>query len=150
MAKQGIAVISGIIITVLLVVGLSIPNENTNGSESTVIVANLPITGPGSGIGIEGRDGLQLAINELNSSGGLNGKQIELVIVDNETDLEKAKEIFLETEQTYQPILHISALSFISTGLGELAEENKILLVALSVSNDAVSDNAHTLLRHPN
>ena len=148
MAKQGIAVISGIIITVLLVVGLSIPNENTNGSESTVIVANLPITGPGSGIGIEGRDGLQLAINELNSSGGLNGKQIELVIVDNETDLEKAKEIFLETEQTYQPILHISALSFISTGLGELAEENKILLVALSAVAPEVTQDREWVFRY--
>jgi ABC-type branched-subunit amino acid transport system substrate-binding protein len=147
MAKQGIAIISGIIITVILVVVFSLPSES-NETQSITIVANLPITGPASGIGVENRDGLQLAVNELNSSGGINGKNIELIIFDNETDLEKAKEIFVETENTHDPIVHISALSFISTGLGPLAEENETLLIALSAVAPEVTHEKEWVFRY--
>ena len=148
MAKQGIAVVSGIIISVVLVVALSLPEDTSKNFDSVKIVANLPITGPGSGIGIENRDGLQLAVNEINSSGGINGKQIELIIKDNETNLEKAKEIFLETEQTHDPLFHVSALSFVSTGLGEIAEENQILLVALSAVAPEVTQDREWVFRY--
>ena len=97
MAKQGIAIFSGIVIIVLLVVGFSLPTE-TDQITSVTIVANLPITGAASGIGVENRDGLQLAVNELNSQGGINGKNIELIILDNETDLEKAQNFLINLE----------------------------------------------------
>jgi len=114
MSKLGLGIIPGIIIVVALIVAFSLPSEESSDSSSIIIVANLPITGPGSSIGIEERDGLQLAVDELNSFGGINDRNIELVIVDNETDLDKAKELFLETEQAHEPLLHISSLSFIS------------------------------------
>ena len=110
MAKQGIAVVLGIIIIVSLTVGFSLPDERSNNLESVTIVANLPLSGSGSGIGIENRDGIKLAIEELNQSGGINGNQIELIIIDNETNLEKAKKIFLETEETHEPLLHLSEI----------------------------------------
>ena len=103
MSKLGVGIIPGIIIVVALVVVLSLPADKTDDLSSITIVANLPITGPGSGIGIEERDGLQLAVDQLNSSGGINDRNIELIIVDNETDLDKAKELFLETEQAHEP-----------------------------------------------
>ena len=147
MAKQGIAIFSGIVLIVLLVVVFSLPEENIE-NNSLTIVANLPITGPGSGIGIESRDGIQLAVDRSNSLGGFNGQQIELVIVDNETNLEKAKELFLQTEQTYKPLVHITALSFISTGLGTIAEENKILLIALSAVAPEVTQDREWVFRY--
>jgi|FLOH01.1.fsa_nt_gi branched-chain amino acid transport system substrate-binding protein len=148
MVNQGIIVAPAIIIVVFLIVVFSLPEEKSNGTELITIVANLPITGPASGIGIENRDGLQMAVDELNMSGGINGNQIELVIVDNETDLEKAKKIFLETEQTHEPLIHISALSFISTGLGQLAEENDVLLIALSAVAPEVTQDKEWVFRY--
>jgi len=147
MAKQGIAIISGIMITVLLVLVLSLPSES-NEIQLITIVANLPITGPASGIGIENRDGLLLGVEELNDHGGINGKQIELIIVDNETDLEKAKKIFHETEQTHNPLFHITALSFISTGLGSMAEENETVMIALSAVAPEVTENKEWVFRY--
>jgi len=147
MAKQGIAIVSGIIITVLLVVGFSLPSESED-IKSVTIVANLPITGAGSGIGIENRNGLQLAVNQLNSVGGINGKNIELIIQDNETNLEKAKEIFIQTENTHEPLVHISSLSFISTGLGPLADENESMLIALSAVAPEVTEDKEWVFRY--
>jgi len=148
MAKKGIAIISGIFIAVLLTVVFSLPEDTSDEISSVKIVANLPITGPASGIGIENRDGLELAVNELNSSGGINGKTIELIILDNETDLEKAKEIFIQTENTHEPLVHITALSFISTGLGPLADEQEALLIALSAVAPEVTQDREWVFRY--
>jgi len=138
----------GIIFSVTLIVMLSLPGEQIDDLSSIKIIANLPITGPASGIGIENRDGLHLAVNTLNSHGGINGKNIELIILDNETNLEKAKEIFIQTETTHKPLVHISSLSFISTGLGPLAEENKSLLIALSAVAPEVTHEKDWVFRY--
>ena len=141
-------IIPGIIIIVAIVTLVSLPSDETNDLGQITIVANLPITGSGSGIGIEERDGLKLAVDKLNASGGINGKNIELIIVDNETNLEKAKEIFLETEKTYKPLLHISALSFITTGIGQLAEESEVVLIALSAVAPEVTQDRDWVFRY--
>jgi branched-chain amino acid transport system substrate-binding protein len=141
-------IIPGIIIIVAIITLVSLPSDEIEDLGPITIVANLPITGSGSGIGIEDRDGLKLAVDELNAFGGINGKNIELVIVDNETNLEKAKKIFLETEQTYKPLLHISALSFISTDVGQLAEESEVVLIALSAVAPEVTQDRDWVFRY--
>lgn len=148
MSKLGIGIVPGIIIVVALVVVLSLPADKSDDLSTIKIVANLSITGPGSGIGIEERDGLQLAVDDLNSSGGINDRNLELVIVDNETNLDKAKKLFLETEQAYEPLLHISSLSFISTGLASLAEEHEVVLIALSASAPIVTQDRDWTFRY--
>jgi len=148
MSKLGLSIIPGIIILVAIVTLVSLPSEETEDLGPITIVANLPITGPGSGIGIENRDGLQLAVDELNASGGINDRNIELVIIDNETKLDKAKEIFLESEQIHNPLLHISSLSFITTGLGPLAEEHEVLLIALSAVAPEVTQDKKWVFRY--
>jgi branched-chain amino acid transport system substrate-binding protein len=42
-----------------------------------------PITGPAAYIGLGGRDGASLAINEINAAGGINGRKIEMVFEDD-------------------------------------------------------------------
>ena len=44
-------------------------------------VANL--TGPNAALGVDGRDGALLAVEQINSQGGVNGRPIELVIRDD-------------------------------------------------------------------
>ena len=148
MSKLGVAIIPGIIIVVALVTLVSLPSEEIDDLGPITIVANLPITGPGSGIGVEDRDGLQLSIEKINAAGGINDRNIELVIIDNETNLDKAKEIFLESEQTYKPLLHISALSFITTGIGQLAEESEVILIALSAVAPEVTQDREWVFRY--
>ena len=148
MSKLGVGIIPGIIIVVAIVTLVSLPSEETKDLGPITIVANLPITGSAGSIGIEDRDGLQLAVDKVNASGGINGRSVELVILDNETDLEKAKEIFLETEKTHNPLLHISALSFITTGMGQLAEESEVVLIALSAVAPEVTQNRDWVFRY--
>jgi len=62
------------------------------------IAANEPIrigylpalTGPSSSTGIGINRGFELAVKELNAAGGINGRQLELVVRDTQSDPTKA------------------------------------------------------------
>jgi len=91
--------------------------EEIVGGETIKIGATLPITGAASNIGEQMRDGMQLAVDEINSRDGINGRLIELIIVDNETNLEKTKKDFLEIEETHTPLMYVSTTSSLSTSV---------------------------------
>jgi len=108
--------------------------EEIVGREPIKIGVTLSETGPGTGFGIANRNGMQMAVDEINSRGGINGRLIELIIVDNETNPEKAKKDFLEIEETHAPLMYISSLSTISTAVSPLAEEHEVVLMAIFAS----------------
>jgi len=132
MSKQAPLILTSIAIAISLIGIFYFIGESSQ--ESIKIGVTLSETGPGSGIGIPVRNGMQMAVDEVNSDGGINGKNIELFIVDNQSDPEKAKEAFLEIEETYAPLMHVSSLSSISTAVSPLAEEHKVVLMALSAT----------------
>jgi len=104
-------------------------------SEETIKIGlTFPITGTASEIGNQMMNGMQMAVDEINSRGGINGRDIELIIVDNETDLEKTKKDFLEIEETHAPLMYISSLSSLSTAISPLAEENEVVLIAIGAT----------------
>lgn len=49
-----------------------------------------PLTGDAASYGISVKQGAQVAIDEINAAGGVNGHQLELVFEDDECDAEKA------------------------------------------------------------
>jgi branched-chain amino acid transport system substrate-binding protein len=51
--------------------------------DSVVIGAFGPITGPAAYIGLAGRDGMNLAVKEINAAGGVNGRKINVVFEDD-------------------------------------------------------------------
>jgi len=89
--------ILGIIGIIVIAIGLGsfFFFEEIVGREPIKIAVTLSETGPGSGFGTENRDGILMAVDEINSLGGINGRPIELIILDNETNPEKAKKDFL-------------------------------------------------------
>jgi branched-chain amino acid transport system substrate-binding protein len=52
-------------------------------SDTVTIGAHGPITGPAAYIGLAGRDGMLLAIKEINAAGGVNGRKIVAVFEDD-------------------------------------------------------------------
>ncbi len=125
----------GIIGIIVIAIGIgSFFFDESVGREPIKIGVTLSETGPGSGSDIEIRDGMLLAVDEINYRGGINGRNIELIIVDNETNQEKAKKDFLEIEETHAPLLYISSLSTITAAVSPLAEEREVVLMAIYAS----------------
>ena len=52
-------------------------------ADTITIGAYGPITGPAAYIGLAGRDGMLLAIKEINAAGGINGRKINVVFEDD-------------------------------------------------------------------
>ena len=68
--------------------------EESVGRESIKIGVTLSISGSGSYIGEQTRDGMHMAADEINSRGGIDGRHIELIIEDNQSSPDEAKKYF--------------------------------------------------------
>ena len=68
----------------LLTLSLPAAGQQQGISADTITVgAHGPITGPAAYIGLAGRDGMLLAIKEINAAGGVNGRRIVAVFEDD-------------------------------------------------------------------
>lgn len=52
-------------------------------ADTILIGTDVPLTGPGSSIGLGFQLGLNLAVSEINGHGGINGRQLKIVYEDN-------------------------------------------------------------------
>jgi len=107
--KKSLALIMIITIVAAAVMGISI--SSCQKEETIKIAAVLSLTGPGQYSGVEVRDGMLLVVDEINSRGGINGKEIELIIEDHKTNPEEGKEAFDKIERTHHPVLYLSTQS---------------------------------------
>jgi len=143
------AFIAGIIIVIVFVAG-GFWFFAKHKKEPIVIGAIISVTGP-AGPTIEGtgvRDGMLIAIEEINSFGGINGAKIELLIQNAETNPEKGREIFEEMESTIRPLLYISTHSSVSGAVAPLAEENQVVQMATIASDPAITNQKDWVFRY--
>lgn len=63
--------------------GQAVAEEPGVTSNSITIGAFGPITGPAAYIGLAGRDGANLAIKEINTAGGINGRKLSMIFEDD-------------------------------------------------------------------
>lgn len=72
-----------IIVILVLVITLAFALVACNSNDKIQIGLVVTLTGSSSEIGVAVRDGLLLRVEQVNSSGGINGKEIELIIRDD-------------------------------------------------------------------
>ena len=82
--------------------------------EPIKIGAILSLSGPGESYGKDVREGMVLAVDEINSWGGINGRYIELIIEDSKTNPQEGKKAFNKIEADHHPLLYVSNLSSVS------------------------------------
>ena len=107
------------------------------------IGAALPLSGPAAFVGEEVRDGLALAVNRINDSGGINGHPIELIIQNaaeappDKSDNSSEKKTVDPAQLAFNalikkdPLLIVNCLSFLAMKLAPLAEAHSQLMVSL-------------------
>ena len=57
--------------------------SSASAADDILIGYHGPLTGPASWVGLGGRDGALLAIDEINAAGGVNGRKIKMVAYDD-------------------------------------------------------------------
>ena len=65
-------------------------NSTSGGGESIKIGALTSLNGPFTPWGLQVRDGMQLAVDEINADGGVDGRKLQLEVVDDQSDPDEA------------------------------------------------------------
>lgn len=117
----------------LLCLGLVLTLPLTLGAcgqpEPVRLAALMPLSGPAAYAGRHLRDGLEMAIAEVNERGGLNGRPLEMTVIDSAAGAGPA-EAYAELVAT-DPLLVIAGTSSVAMALKPLAEADRRLLIGL-------------------
>ncbi len=116
-------------------------------AESIKIGAIISLTGPGSHM-VDVRDALILAVDEINERGGINGRDVELIVKDSKTDPEEAVKVFNKLESAHQPILCFSTQSAICMALAPLAEKRGVPFVGLVAASPDLTKGKEWVFRY--
>lgn len=100
---------------------------------SIVIGATIDEAGSFAARELQVLDGLKTAINEVNSSGGINGKKIELKTLDDQADPSKAVVNFNQFKAENATAIFAFTLSGAFSPLYPLARQDKIPVIAPSL-----------------
>jgi branched-chain amino acid transport system substrate-binding protein len=107
-----------------------------------------PLSGDVAVYGVEARNGVQMAVEEINAAGGINGKQIELIAEDDEGNPEKTVNAYkkLTTKDSVKFIIG-SLTSGCTQAITSLAQAQKILVVAPAATAPAITDAGNYIFR---
>jgi len=112
-----------------------------------IIGAVLDITGAGASLGVPERDTLELLADQLNADGGIDGREVELIIEDNASTEDGAARAInkLITEDQVDIILGASRTGP-SLAMRPIAESAEIPMISLA-ANQAIVDGSEWVFK---
>lgn len=102
-------------------------NEESSGAETFKIGAIGPVTGAAAVYGQAVKDGAELAVQEINAAGGINGKQVEFNFQDDEHDAEKSVNAYNTLKDWGAQMILGSVTSVPCIAVGEETQKDNIL-----------------------
>jgi ABC-type branched-subunit amino acid transport system substrate-binding protein len=134
LAGPVVLILAAVCIAVIVV--LFVPSEDKE--EPVKIGAIISLSGAGSNL-VDVRDGMTLAVDEVNSRGRINSRKTELIIEDSKTSPEEGVKAFKKIEELHHPLLYVSTLSGVAMAVSELAEQIEVALVGLVEGNPTLT-----------
>ncbi len=110
-------------------------NANSYAGKTIKFGAVLSLTGPGGVYGPQGKNGMMLAVDQINKSGGINGAQIDLTVLDDTSDkATSAQKVQTLIQQNQVLGLLGPTLSNSAVAAHPLAESLKTPILAVSTT----------------
>ena len=120
---------------VVAIIVISACGSGTSSSHVIKLGAILSITGAGGVYGPQSRDGMNLAVKQINDAGGVNGAKIQLTINDDASDKAQASQLAQKLIQQEQDLALLGpTLSNSAVGAHPLAESLKTPILAVSTT----------------
>jgi len=121
------------------------PKEST---ENVIkIGAILPLTGTSSLIGEWVKNGIDLAVEEINITGGVDGKKLEIIYGDSKNDPKEGIAVFNHMFSLYKMPVVISAMTGVTNAIIPIADKNKVVLFATAASASGLTDQSEWVFR---
>lgn len=98
------------------------------------------LSGKFADLGLDCRRGVELAIREINEKGGVNGREVQLLVRDDEQDPETARTIIRSFIDMNLPVVIGHATSSMSMATIPLINESDTLLISPTTSTPLLKD----------
>jgi len=138
-----------ILIASLLIAGLLSACQPQNGGGNKVrIGVFMSTTGTTANFGISSVNGIKMAADEINAAGGINGKQVELLVQDDRSDASEAATIvtkFVTQDQVNAVIGEVASSRSIAAA--PIAQNAKIPMLTPSSTNPEVTKKGDFIFR---
>jgi len=122
---------------------------NTQGNDNKVrIGVFMSTTGSTANFGISSVNGIKMAADEINAAGGINGKQVELLVQDDRSDASEAATIvtkFVTQDQVHAVIGEVASSRSIAAA--PIAQNAKIPMLTPSSTNPEVTKKGNFIFR---
>lgn len=142
-------VVTALAATALLAAGSGLFACKKKEPETIKIGAILPLTGSAAPYGENAKNGIEIALEEINSEGGIDGKKVEVIYEDGKTEpnagVSALKKMY-EVENIPFIIGDINSTSVLA--MAPYAEENHILLLSPGASNPKISNAGEYIFRN--
>ncbi|MDE7362151.1 MAG: ABC transporter substrate-binding protein [Oscillospiraceae bacterium] len=109
---------------------------SNNGNGGTLVIGGIgPVTGGAAQYGIAVKNGAQLAVDEINAAGGVNGITLKLEFQDDEHDAEKSVNAYNDLKDKDMKLLVGTVTSAPCEAVSKKAAEDNIFLLTPSGSS---------------
>lgn len=127
--------IIGIIVVLVVVVGVWYGLSKQQKEQGVIkIGAILPLSGTNAYIGQDLKEGADLAVEEINNGGGIDGKLIKVIYEDSQGDPKVAISAFNKLNEVEGINLFVTTLSNVTLALAPLVEKNKLPMFTIAVA----------------
>lgn len=121
--------------TIVLLAACGAGGESKN--ETIKVGAVFSLTGANSPLGVPEKQAVELLVKQINESGGINGKKLEVIIEDDKSDNTEAVKAIkkLVTKDKVIAVLGSSGTGP-SLGMAKYAEAQKIPMISMAAAHD--------------
>ena len=129
------------VLFVLVIAGMLFTGCSKETADTIKIGGVFPLSGPVAVYGTECRNGVEMAIGEINAAGGINGKMLELIAEDDEGSPEKSVNAYKKLVTKDKCSIIIGSLtSGCTAAISSLAQAQKVLLLAPAATQTNITD----------
>ena len=124
-----------------------LPTAGSSGDKVRIGVF-MSTTGSTANFGISSVNGIKMAADEINAAGGINGKQVELLVQDDRSDASEAATIvtkFVTQDQVHAVIGEVASSRSIAAA--PIAQNAKIPMLTPSSTNPEVTKKGDFIFR---
>lgn len=139
--KRIIATLIAIMMVVCLFAGCNMTEDNATQNNTEIVIGmSGPLTGDAAVYGIAVQNGAQMAIDEINAAGGLNGYKLKLIATDDQHDATKVATNYANLINQGMQV----SLGTVTTKPGiefkNLSKEDNVFFLTPSASGDEIPE----------
>ena len=148
MSKKNWLILAVVVVAAGVLLAIALTRDSSDG-DTIKLGATFPLTGEVASYGQKAKRGIELAVEDINATGGVLGRKIEVDFQDDRHDKKEAVSIVTKFATVDKvPVIFGSAGSSVTLAVAPVANRNKVVLVSpISSSATLSTEGGHFFFR---